>query len=149
MLGAFLCQTHIGWGDDNSGDGGEQQRLQCILQGERRTVGGGFAGMALPQLRADGTLPPGTHRATLTELAAAFDQSSSTTRPALGAVLHNAVALIRSRDPAAIIYVGGSYVTDKRDPSDIDLAVRSDLWTGTAFDAAFSAAHSSEVHLID
>jgi predicted nucleotidyltransferase len=79
----------------------------------------------------------------------AFDQAGSTTRPALSAALRHAITLIRSADPAAIIYVGGSYVTDKRDPSDLDLAVRSNVWTGAAFDAAFSAAYPSEASLID
>jgi hypothetical protein len=105
--------------------------------------------MALPKLRPDGTLPPGTHRVTLAELTAAFDQAGSTTRPALSAALRHAVALIWSTDPAAIIYVGGSYVTVKRDPSDLDMAVRSDVWSGTAFGAAFSAAHPNEVSLVD
>lgn len=105
--------------------------------------------MALPKLRANGTLPPGTHRATLVELISAFDQASSITRPSLRAALRHAVALIRSADTAAIIYLGGSYVTDKRDPGDLDLAVRSDVWSDATFTVDFSAAHPSEIHLVD
>jgi len=105
--------------------------------------------MALPRLRPDGALPPGTHRATIAELASAFDQASSATRPALGTVLRHAVALIQSADPAAFIYVGGSYVTDKRDPSDLDLAVRSDGWSDASFDAAFTATYPGGTQLLD
>jgi hypothetical protein len=100
--------------------------------------------MALPKLRADGTLPPGTHRATLAELTTAFDQANSAARPALSLALRHAVALIRAVDAAAIIYVGGSYVTDKRDPSDLDLAVRSDIWSDAAFNVDLSAAYPNE-----
>jgi hypothetical protein len=67
----------------------------------------------------------------------------------LSAALRHVAALIWSADLVAIIYVGGSYITGKRDPSDLDLAVRSDIWTGAAFDAAFSATHSSEALLVD
>jgi hypothetical protein len=105
--------------------------------------------MALPQLRADGVLPPGTHRATIADLTAAFDQPGSTTRPALSAVLRHVVALIRSTDQAAIIYVGGSYVTAKRDPSDLDVAVRSDVWSDASFDAALHATYPGGTHLLD
>ncbi len=104
--------------------------------------------MALPQLRADGTLPPGTHRATLAELATAFDQAGSTARSVLSAALRRAVALIRSTDPVATIYVGGSYVTDKLDPSDLDLAVRSDVWTDASFAAALTTTYPSEAQLV-
>ncbi len=105
--------------------------------------------MALPRLRPDGTLPPSTYLATLGELVAAFDQSGSTTRPALNAALQHAASLIWSRDATAILYVNGSYITDKLDPLDVDLAVRSDVWDDTLFASAFSSAHPGEEALID
>lgn len=105
--------------------------------------------MALPHLRPDGTLPPGTYPATLGELVAAFDQSGSTARPALNMALQHAATLIWSRDATAILYVNGSYVTNKVDPVDVDLAVRSDVWDDMLFLAAFSAAHPGEEVLVD
>lgn len=97
----------------------------------------------------NGVLPPGTYQAQFTELVAAFDQPSSTTRPALNLALWRAAILIWSRDATAIIYVNGSYVTEKRDPLDVDVAVRSDVWDDTQFAAAFAAAYLGEVALID
>jgi hypothetical protein len=97
----------------------------------------------------NGVLPPGTYPAQVAELATAFDQPSSTARPALNLALRHAVTLIWSRDPSARIYVNGSYVTAKRDPLDVDVAVRSDVWDDTQFAAAFAAAYPGEVALID
>ena len=105
--------------------------------------------MAIPQLRPDGTLPPGTYLATLGELAAMFDQQGSTARPALNAALQHAATLIWSADAAAILYVNGSYITDKHDPLDVDVAVRSDVWDDTRFAAAFAATYPAEMLLVD
>ncbi len=75
--------------------------------------------MAIPPM-VNGVLPPVTYPATLGEVAAAFDQPGSRTRPALHAALGHVALLIWSRDAAALLYVNGSYVTDKRDPLDVD-----------------------------
>lgn len=104
--------------------------------------------MAIPPL-TNGVLPPGTYPATLGELRAAFDQLGSSTRSALNAALLHAATLIWSRDATAIVYVNGSYVTDKLDPLDVDVAVRSDVWDDTLFATAFSAAHPGEEALVD
>lgn len=104
--------------------------------------------MTIPPLR-NGVLPPGTYPATLDETEAAFDQSGSSTRPALNVALRHAAALIWSRDMSAILYVNGSNVTDKLDPFDVDVAARSDVWDDGLFAATFSATYPSEIGLVD
>jgi len=104
--------------------------------------------MKIPPL-VNGVLPPGTYLATVPEVLAAFDQTGSSIRPTLNSALEHAARLIWSRDASAILYVNGSYVTDKLDPLDVDLAVRSDTWDDMQFVAAFSAAHPSETALVD
>ncbi|MGH2514666.1 MAG: DUF6932 family protein [Ktedonobacterales bacterium] len=104
--------------------------------------------MPVPSL-VNGVLPPGTYQATLSELVAAFDQLGSNTRPALNAAVRHAAALIWSRDASAIIFINGSYVTDKRDPLDIDVAVRSYVWDDALFTAALFAAYPGEEALVD
>jgi len=88
--------------------------------------------MAIPAL-VNGVLPPGTYSATCAEVWAAFDQIGSTTRPWLNQALPHAITLIWLRDPSAIIYVDGSYVTGKVNPNDVDIAIRSDIWDDTLF----------------
>jgi hypothetical protein len=104
--------------------------------------------MAIPAL-VNGLLPPGVYTATLLEVWHAFDQPGSTVRPGLNLALQHAVTIIWSRDPAALVYVNGSYVTAKPNPGDVDVAVRSDVWDDDTFEAAFMAAYSHEVLLID
>lgn len=104
--------------------------------------------MAIPPL-INGLLPPGIYPASLTEVWPMFDQASSTTRQALNQALEHAVALIWNRDPAAVIYVNGSYVTDKIDPIDVDLAVRSDIWDDTLFAVELSRSYPGEELLVD
>jgi hypothetical protein len=104
--------------------------------------------MALPSL-IHGVLPAGTHPATLAEIFAAFDQPTSVTRPGLNNALQHAVALVWATDVSAIIFVDGSYITDKTDPVDVDLAVRSDLWDDISFETAFDLAYPNETMLID
>lgn len=104
--------------------------------------------MTIPPF-VNGVLPAGTYVATLAELQAAFDQPGSHTRPALHAALEHAATLIWSRDTAAILYVNGSYVTDKLDPLDVDVAIRSDVWDDSLFVAAFSAAYPGDEVLVD
>jgi uncharacterized protein DUF6932 len=104
--------------------------------------------MPLPSL-VNGSLPPGTFIATLAEVVAAFDQPGSVTRPALNRALEHAVTLIWSGDSAAIIYLDGSYATDKGDPVDVDLAVRSDVWTDSLFLSTFASNYTGEETLVD
>lgn len=104
--------------------------------------------MPIPPL-AGGVLPPGTYRATLPEVEAAFHQPGSSTRPALDLALQHAANLIWSRDQTAVIYVNGSYVTDSLNPRDVDRAVRSDQWDDTLLFVAFAAACPGEEALVD
>jgi hypothetical protein len=104
--------------------------------------------MAIPAL-IQGLLPPGVYAATLQEVWDAFDQPGSATRAALNRALAHASTLIWARDTSAVVYVNGSYVTDRIDPVDVDIAVRSDAWTDTSFLAAFVAAYAGEEQLID
>ena len=104
--------------------------------------------MAIPPMM-NGVLPPGTYAATISEVTATFNQPGSSTRPRLNTALQHAASLILSRDVTAIIYVNGSYVTDKLDPLDVDVAVRSDVWDDISFVAAFSAAYPGEEVLVD
>ena len=104
--------------------------------------------MPIPAL-VHGVLPQGTYLATLTEIWAAFDQAGSTTRPVLNHVLEHAVALIWLKDPSALIYVDGSYITSNLDPADVDLAVRSNVWDDILFAVAFSTAYPGEERYLD
>lgn len=78
--------------------------------------------MPLPALRADGTLPPGTHAATLAEVFAAFP-ATTPERQALNQALSQCVATVQRLNLAQQIAIDGSYATDKLSPGDIDLAV--------------------------
>lgn len=104
--------------------------------------------MAVPPLR-NGLLPPGVYPASFAEVGAAFDQVQSRTRQTLNQALEHAATLIWSKDPTAAIYVNGSYVTDKTDLVDVDLAVRSDIWDDTLFLAEFAQLYPGEVSLVD
>jgi hypothetical protein len=104
--------------------------------------------MALPPL-VNGMLPSGIYPASLHEIWAVFDHGMSITRPALNLALQHAATLIWSRDVAATLYVNGSYVTDRVDPVDVDLAVRSDTRDDAFFLTAFSARHPGEEWLVD
>jgi hypothetical protein len=80
---------------------------------------------------------------------AAFNQPGSTTCPLLDSALQHAATLIWYRDPTATVYLGGSYVSNQRDPSDLDLPVRSDIWNDATFYAGFFATYRTEEPLID
>lgn len=104
--------------------------------------------MAIPAL-VNGLLPPGVYAATLQEVWDVFDRPESATRAALNQALAHAVTIIWARDMHALVYLNGSYVTDRIDPVDVDIAVRSDAWTDSSFLIAFVAAHAGEEHLVD
>ena len=104
--------------------------------------------MVLPPL-LNGVLPDGTYHASLSEIWQVFDHPRSTTRPRLNQALQHASALIWAKDSLATIFVDGSYITDKIDPIDVDLAVRSDIWDDTTFAVDFALAYPGEERLID
>lgn len=79
----------------------------------------------LPQLRADGTLPPGLHQiVNLSELFAAFPAITAQ-RQALDAELTRFVDVVRSFMLGTTLALDGSYTTDKAAPNDIDLVMLS------------------------
>ncbi len=81
--------------------------------------------MALPQRRADGTLPPGEHHITgLDEIRAAFPATTAR-RQALEAELVRFVEAVRRLALGTELVIDGSYTTGKPEPSDIDLALLS------------------------
>lgn len=76
----------------------------------------------IPPLRSDGTLPPGTHAASLDELLATYS-ARNPQRQMLNDSLAEVVAQLWRLDPNLLILVDGSYVTGKAEPNDIDLLV--------------------------
>ena len=71
----------------------------------------------IPQLDADGLLPPGIHRATWNEVAAVFGRTPW--RRQLLAGLQMAIENLR-RAGCRIVYIDGSFVTSKEIPNDFD-----------------------------
>ena len=78
--------------------------------------------MPLPALRADGSLPPGIHHASLSEVFNSFP-STTTRRQALNQALTFCMATIQRLRLADQIALDGSYITAKPDPSDVDMVV--------------------------
>jgi hypothetical protein len=79
----------------------------------------------IPNLRPDGTLPPGEFHATIAEVLAAFP-ATTPERTILNQALQDALPTLQHLKivaPDAIIYLNGSYATTKPDPNDIDLLV--------------------------
>jgi hypothetical protein len=76
--------------------------------------------MALPAFNADGDLPPGVHRATLTEVLERFGQGS-VQRRAVADRLRRVYQLVVSTGLLARFVVFGSFVTAKEDPNDVDI----------------------------
>lgn len=103
--------------------------------------------MPLPALRADGTLPPGVHRATLDEVFAAFP-ALTLERRALNGVLSVCVATIKRLHLADRIVIDGSYISSKPDPEDIDMVVLTPGVYQMAGEQRF-AAEGIDVQLLD
>lgn len=81
--------------------------------------------MALPMLRADGTLPPGQYHITnLDEVRAAFPTTNARCQ-VLESMLSQLVEAIRRRGLGTELVIDGSYTTRKPEPSNIDLALLS------------------------
>ncbi len=76
--------------------------------------------MALPAFNEEGDLPPGVHRATLTETLDRFGQGSAQ-RCAVADRLRRLHQLAVSTGQLARFVVFGSFVTAKADPNDVDI----------------------------
>ena len=93
----------------------------------------------IPRLRSDGTLPPGEHHATLTEVLVAFP-ASSPERIVLNRALQDALPALQKLKfvaPDMIVYVNGSYTTSQSDPNDVDLLFLTDMLTENQIIAFF------------
>ena len=76
--------------------------------------------MPLPAFNEDGDLPPGVHRATLSEVLARFGQGS-VQRGAVADRLSRIYQLAISTGQVARVAVFGSFITAKAEPNDIDI----------------------------
>ena len=76
----------------------------------------------IPKRRSDGTLPPGVYQATIAEILAAYPPVNQQ-RQILNDSLQRAVEELRKLDPSLVIFVDGSYVTQKAEPNDVDLLI--------------------------
>jgi hypothetical protein len=78
--------------------------------------------MALPPFNEDGDLPPGIHRATLTEVLMHFGQGS-VQRRAVANRLSRIYEHVESTGYLARFVIFGSFVTAKDDPNDVDIVL--------------------------
>src|SRR5436190_603129 len=78
--------------------------------------------MPLPVLTQSGELPPGVHRATLSEVLERFGQGS-VQRRAVADRLQRVYELMTSTGQLARFVVFGSFVTAKDEPNDVDIIV--------------------------
>lgn len=76
----------------------------------------------LPALNSDGNLPEGVHLATEDEVFARF-ATPSARRQWLGEQLRSLLALAKSTGQRARVVLGGSFVTSKEVPNDLDVWV--------------------------
>jgi hypothetical protein len=86
--------------------------------------------MPVPPLQLNGLLPPGTHRATIAEIIAAFP-ARTLERQELNQALQDAsgaIVKLQTQAPDILIYVDGSYVTQKSAPIDIDFLFLTDMF---------------------
>jgi hypothetical protein len=103
--------------------------------------------MPLPALRADGTLPPGVHQATLDEVLAAFP-ATTPQRQALNAALGQCVATVKRLHLADELALDGSYITSKPDPADVDMVALTPGVYQLAGEQQYAAA-GIDVNLLD
>lgn len=78
--------------------------------------------MALPAFNDEGDLPPGVHRAPLSEVLKRFGRGS-VRRCAVSERLKRLYQLVTSTNQLARFVVFGSYVTAKDDPNDVDIVL--------------------------
>jgi hypothetical protein len=76
--------------------------------------------MALPAFNEEGDLPPGVHRATMSEVLERFGQGS-VQRRAVARRLERVYELVTSTGHMARFVVFGSFVTAKDEPNDVDI----------------------------
>lgn len=76
--------------------------------------------MALPEFDENGDLPPGVHRATLTEILERLGRGSLQ-RCAVADRLRRIYELVTSTGQLGRFVVFGSFVTAKADPNDVDI----------------------------
>jgi hypothetical protein len=76
----------------------------------------------LPAFNADGDLPPGVHRATLSEVLERFGQGT-VQRCAVADRLNRIYQLTASTGQLARFVVFGSFVTAKAEPNDVDIVL--------------------------
>src|SRR5262245_2448790 len=76
--------------------------------------------MALPQLNAEGDLPPGVHQATLDEVVARFG-TGTRQREAVTERLVKIYSLAKASGHLLRFVIFGSYITDKAAPADVDI----------------------------
>lgn len=74
--------------------------------------------MPIPNLTVRGELPPGVHSATLQEIEAVFG-SRNVRRKILMDGLSEALTLLKKGDVSKV-FIDGSFVSNKDDPSDVD-----------------------------
>lgn len=82
----------------------------------------------IPPLNADGHLPPGRWGATLDEIQNRFAADSSSRRAEVWGEFVQALALLRSVVRVSRVWVGGSFISVKEEPGDVDVVffVRAD-----------------------
>ena len=82
----------------------------------------------IPTLNNDGFLPPGRWGATLDEVRSCFAQDSSSRRAEVWAEFEAALSLLRSVVRVSRVWVGGSFISVKEEPGDVDAVffVRAD-----------------------
>ena len=81
--------------------------------------------MTLPNLRSDGTLPPGQHRLTAVSDLFVMFPATSGKRQILNAALVQFVEVVRRLTLGTSVVIDGSYLTGKAEPEDIDLVLLS------------------------
>ncbi len=84
----------------------------------------------MPTLRRNGTLPRGVHPATMAEVLQAYP-SINQQRQILNDSLQRAVIELRKLEPTLVIFVDGSYITNKAEPNDVDLLIKIDRFLET------------------
>jgi hypothetical protein len=78
----------------------------------------------LPEFDSDGDLPPGIHRADLVEIEKQFGQfAASDRRVKLYTKLRQVVEMAKFSGIVQRLILGGSFVTAKTEPNDVDLIV--------------------------
>lgn len=101
--------------------------------------------MPLPPLQSDGSLPPGRHQiTTVNDVFASFPVTSAR-RQALNAALAKFVESVKRLSLGTAIVIGGSYITGKAEPEDIDVAL---LTTGLGETATLQKLSADGVDLV-